>query len=168
MSPQLYTKSLAGSSTEGHRELTLEEKRDILATRSEAFVRRKKFRNAVRDCNEALSPIHLHKSQGSLASRTMTARFHLKRAISLNRLSRPRKAKEDYETFKEIWLSLGKSISVSDEAELREIETNLLVSVVCELEDSGSDWERGEDPDSDAAASSIVEPMVQTFHPYAE
>ncbi|KAJ3477052.1 hypothetical protein NLI96_g10732 [Meripilus lineatus] len=158
---QLYTKSLAGSSTEGYHKLTLEEKRDILANRSEAFVCRKKFRNAVRDCNEALSPVHLHTSQGCSDSRATTARFHLKRAISLNRLSRPRKAKEDYEMFREIWLSLGNSISGSDEAELREIEMNLLVSVVCELEDSGSEWEQREDLDSDAEASSVVEPMQQ-------
>lgn len=151
--------------------------RGILAKRSEAYIRRKKFRNAVRDCNEALAPIYLHNSQGSTTARAITARFHLRRAIGRNRLCRPTKAMEDYESFKKIWLSLGKTISSEDEGELIEIQQGLPLSRAFGLEDSGSEWEQGEDPDSDVEnterqhsteVSSITQPVVHNFHAYRE
>lgn len=157
LSQQLYTHALAGRTTDDDNRLTTEEVYSLLANRSEAYFRRKLYRNAFRDCTMALSPPYQYMSQGSPTAKAMTARFQIKKAMCLSELTRPTQAVKEYDIFKQSWLLQGEKVPAEDEAKIANIRE--LSSFLQSKNFREEDGAVGEDEDSDADTENSAEEM---------
>ncbi|KAJ3476261.1 hypothetical protein NLI96_g11280 [Meripilus lineatus] len=154
---ELYTHALAGRTTDDDNRLTTEEVYSLLANRSEAYFRRKLYRNAFRDCTMALSPPYQYMSQGSPTAKAMTARFQIKKAMCLSELTRPTQAVKEYDIFKQSWLLQGEKVPAEDEAKIANIRE--LSSFLQSKNFREEDGAVGEDEDSDADTENSAEEM---------